>query len=139
MRYLALLAGLMAGPAAAWDFSPEPICTLRLEGPVAVEVTYDARLPEYAIHITRPGGWPEGPVFALRFEGPRGLMISTDRHVVEGETLSVRDSGFGNVLAGLQYNERAVALLGDAAVPFDLSGAGPAVEAFRACPVVPSV
>ena len=75
------------------------------------------------------------PIFAIRFDGPRGLTISTDRHVIldDGATLTVTDRGFGNVLNGLEFNDTATALLGDRAVAFALDGAGPAVRAFRAC------
>lgn len=144
MRYLALMrhlipalatsAALLAGPAFAWEFSTTPICTLSYAKAAQVEVTYDDRLPEYAIHITWPPGWTDAPVFALRFEGPRGGTISTDRHTIEGNTLTVRDKGFGNVLYGLQFNNRAVAVLGDQEVAIDLTGAADPVQEFRGCP-----
>lgn len=126
-------------PAFAWDFSPAPICTLSHTETAQVEVTYDDRLPEYAIHITRPDGWVDAPVFSLRFEGPRGGIISTDRHTIDGNTLTVRDTGFGNVLYGLQFNTRAVAVLGAQEVTIDLSGAADPVQAFRGCPAELSV
>jgi hypothetical protein len=56
----------------------------------------------------------------------------------DGRTLTVTDGGFGNVLDGLALNGTATALAGDTVIPFDLAGARPAVEAFRACGVVPS-
>ncbi len=136
----ALLAALicLAAPAGAWQFSPTPICTLdNLEDAPHVRVTYDGAL--YAIHLSNPAGWPDAPVFALRFEGGDANTISTGRHAVEGDTLTVTDSGFGNVLNGLQFNGRAVALLGETEVPFDLSDAAAAVAAFRTCEVAPSV
>lgn len=141
---LAACAGFLAGPtlvspAAAWEFSPLPICTLSAAQEARVEVTYDASLPEYAIHITWPPGWQGGDVFSLRFEGPRGGTISTDRHVIEGDTLTVRDRGFGNVLYGLQFNTRAVAILGTQEVVIDLAGAADPVQAFRGCPADLSV
>ena len=125
-------------PAMAWEFTPVPICTLFHQDPeVSVRVTYDPASGEYAIHLSREGGWPDAAVFSLRFEGPRGLTISTTRHVIEvgdTRTLTVRDRGFGNVLNGLEFNTRAVAILGDLEVPVMLDGAAPAVEEFRACP-----
>ncbi|MBO6707236.1 MAG: hypothetical protein JJ912_14180, partial [Roseitalea sp.] len=72
---------------------------------------------------------------AMRFDGPIGLTITTDRHIAsdEGRSLTVTDSGFGNVLNGLEFNHTATALLGDRAVPVSLDGAAPAVQDFRAC------
>lgn len=138
MRSAALALTLLATPALAWDFTPAPICTLFHQGEaMSVMVTYDPQIKEYAIHLSREGGWPEAPVFSMRFEGPRGLTISTDRHVIDPadpRTLTVRDRGFGNVLNGLKFNSRAVAVLGDLEVPVLLDGASPAVDEFRACP-----
>ena len=95
-------------------------------------MTYDTRI--YEIRLTRAGGWPEARVFSLRFEGSAGLTIATTRHRVDGETLSVTDTGFGNVLDGLEYNARAVALIGALSVPVDLRGAAEPVARFRDCP-----
>lgn len=138
MRAILLPLCVVATSAQAWDFSPAPICTLFHQGDnMSVEVTFDPRISEYAIHLSREGGWPDTDVFSMRFEGPRGLTISTDRHVVnpvDTRTLTVRDRGFGNVLNGLKFNTRAVAVLGDVEVPVSLEGAAPAVEEFRTCP-----
>lgn len=138
MRTVAIALALLATPANAWDFTPTPICTLFHQGDqMSVMVTYDPGLREYAIHLSREGGWPASALFAMRFEGPRGLTISTDRHVIDPSdprTLSVRDRGFGNVLNGLKFNSRAVAIIGDVEVPVSLDGASPAVDAFRTCP-----
>jgi hypothetical protein len=104
-------------------------------------VTFDPSRPEpYAITLTRPKPWPETDTFGLRFDGPAALTIGTDRHRLSADarTLSVTDTGFGNVLDGLALNSTATALAGDTAIPIDLTGARPAVEAFRACGVVPS-
>lgn len=131
---LALL--LLASPARAWEFTPTPICTLTHDtGEAAVRVTYDPRIPEYAITLTlAEGGWPDAPVFAIRFDGARGLTISTTRHVLSGgAALTVTDRGFGNVLDGLQYNDTATALLGERALPIPLDGAAGPVAEFRAC------
>ncbi|MDJ0821159.1 MAG: excinuclease ABC subunit B [Paracoccaceae bacterium] len=137
---LALLFLLCATPALAWEFRPDPICTISDDAAeVSVRVTYDPVARDYAIHLTRPGGWPAAAVFALRFVGPNGLTISTDRHQIEGDTLSVYDRGFGNVLNGLQFNHTAIALIGDVAQEIDLLGAADPVAAFRNCPASPSV
>ena len=137
MRSLLALLLTASAAAASWEFRADPVCTLSHDGAeVAVEVTWDPRRSEaYAITLTREAPWPAGPVFALRFEGPRGLTISTDRHALGqgGRSLTVTDRGFGNVLNGLEGNGRAVALTGPAAVPFSLDGAAPEVAAFRAC------
>lgn len=127
----------MATPLSAWEFDPVPICTLRNTSDPAVEVTYDGQL--YAIHLTRVGGWPDAPLFAIRFDGPAGMTITTNRHVISGTTLTVTDRGFGNVLSGLEFNRTATALIGDVAVPIDLDGAAGPVQAFRNCDPAPSV
>lgn len=134
MRLILLLACL-ANPVHAWEFTPEPICTIRNDAALSVEITFDGTL--YAIHLTRDAGWPEAAVFSLRFEGAAGLTISTNRHIVDGARLTVTDKGFGNVLNGMQFNAAATALIGDLAVGIDLDGAAPAVMQFRDCPVFP--
>ena len=106
---------------------------------MSVRVTYDPVLRDYAIHLTHPDGWPTAPVFALRFVGANGLTIATDRHEIDGQTLTVRDRGFGNVLNGLQYNHTALALTGGVAQKIDLSGAEAPVAAFRNCLTAPAV
>ena len=122
-----LLAVLAALPARAWEFRATPICELSHETAEArVRVLYDPAIPEYAIEITRGEGWPDGPVFGIRFSGGRELVITTDRHTtLDGDpaTLTVRDRGFGNVLNGLEFNDTATAFLGDTALSFPLRGA----------------
>lgn len=141
MRRLAALLACLASPAGAWEFTPLPVCTLSEAGPVSVTVTYDPRQGEpYAITVTADAPWPEAAVFGLRFEGPRGLTISTPRHRLseDGLSLTVTDRGFGNVLDGLEYNLAATALLGDTALRFSLDGAADPVRAFRACATAPT-
>ena len=139
IRSLSLLA-LLAAPASAWEYKETPLCTVTHEEPgLAFEMTYDPGLSEYALHLTlADGAWPQGPVFSLRFEGPAELTISTNRHVIQGATLTVTDRGFGNVLNGLEFNVQAVALIGTSAFPISLEGAAPSIAAFRDCelPVV---
>jgi hypothetical protein len=129
---------VLASPAAAWEFTDVPICTLSHQAPEGqVVVTFDPALPEYAIAVTlAQGTWPTDPVFAITFDGALPLTIRTDRQVLseDGRTLTVRDSGFGNVLDGLEMNSMAVAFLGGTAAHIPLMGAGPAVREFRACP-----
>ncbi len=133
---------LTTAPALAWEARSGRICELVHHGDSAsVRVTYDPAIPEYAIAITPDPPWAQGPFFAMRFDGPRSNTIATDRHVITGDgtTLTVTDSGFGNVLDGLEFNDTATALLGDRSVAVSLDGAGPAVRDFRACAASPSV
>lgn len=128
---------LLASPAAAWEFTPSPVCTLTYsDASVDVVVTFDPAIPEYSITLTTPRPWPQADQFGLTFAGPRGLSIGTDRHVLSDDrfSLTVTDTGFGNVLDGLQFNEQAIGASGDAQVTVDLTDAAPAVAAFRACP-----
>lgn len=135
---LALAFTLLASPAAAWEFSAAPICTLTNTSDAGqVTVTYDASLPEYTITITLPEGtWPEDPTFAMAFAGGMPIGIQTDSHArsADGRSLTVTDSGFGNVLNGLEFNTRAYAASGDTTVGIALDGIGPAIQSFRKCP-----
>lgn len=139
MRALILL---LATPVQAWDFTPTPICTILNDTPgLSIRVTYDpTQAQPYAITLSRPDPWPTTETFGLRFDGPAAMTIGTNRHQLspDGRTLTVTDTGFDNVLDGLALNGTATALAGDAALPFDLTGARPAVEAFRACNLLPS-
>lgn len=141
MRSLIALL-LLAAPARAWEFTAAPVCTILEKTPdLSIRVAYDPSEPEpYAITLTRPEPWPLTETFGLRFDGPMAMTIGTSRHQLspDGRSLTVTDTGFGNVLDGLAYNGTATALAGETAVPFDLTGARPAVEAFRACNVVPT-
>ena len=135
---LAISAMLVGSPGFGWEFTPDPVCTVRheMEGGSLV-MTFDPRRGQaYSIAVTRAGTpWPAAPGSGLAFIGPRGMTISTTRHVLSdgGATLSVSDSGFGNVLNGLEFNETAVALSGTAEIRFPLAGAAPEIRAFRAC------
>lgn len=137
-----LLVILVATPVHAWDFTDIPVCTVFNDAPgLSIRVTYDPSLPEpYAIELTRPDAWPESETFGLRFNGPAAGTIGTTRHRLsdDGRTLTVTDTGFGNVLDGLANNGTATALAGPLQLPVDLTGARPAVEAFRTCGIVPS-
>jgi hypothetical protein len=129
---------LAALPAHAWDFTPTPLCTLtHTEPEAAIKLTYDHATAVYTIAVTLPQGWPDAPAFSMRFDGPRPGIISTTRHRTEGTTLTVSDSGFGNVLDGLQFNTTATAFTSTAAVTVSLDGAAEPVERFRACATAP--
>lgn len=136
-----LLALLVASPAHAWEFRPDPVCTLsHATAEASVTVTWDPRQTEpYAIRIDLAEPWPGAPVFAIDYAGRRPLTISTSRHRLDdgGRSLTVTDRGFGNVLDGLEFNETATAILGDERVPFPLADAAEPVRAFRACTEAP--
>lgn len=126
-----LAAGLLVAEAHAWMFEPDPICTVRHQSDDLVfQMTYDGAI--YRLELTHPDGWPAADVFSLQF-APQGPFISTTQHVINGNSLMVADTGFGNVLNGLQDNLIAIAILGATQRRFDLSGAAPVIAAFRAC------
>jgi hypothetical protein len=137
---IALAFILLTTPAAAWEFSALPICTLSDSSDVGeITVTYDAQITEYTITVTIPDGtWPDASTFAMAFAGDRPISIQTDRYALgsDGRSLTVKDRGFGNVLNGLEFNSRAYAVLGETTVGFSLNGIGPAISAFRACPAM---
>ena len=141
MRILIALLALSTS-AAAWEFTPGAVCLLTHTEPgVAVALTHDPAGPLYTITITRSQPWPDGPVFSMQFDGPRPIAISTTAQEFSADrrAVRVRDTGFGNVLDGLQFNETARALLGGASEEMSLAGAAEPVEKFRACAVLGSV
>lgn len=129
---------LLASPAAAWEFSASPICTLTdISEAGETTVTYDPAITEYTITITlSEGRWSDDAVFGMAFANNRPISIQTDQHSIspDGRSITVKDRGFGNVLNGLEFNSRAYAILGDQTVGIDLIGIGPAITAFRNCP-----
>ncbi|WP_375255623.1 excinuclease ABC subunit B [Yoonia sp.] len=135
---IALALLLLATPAAAWEFSANPICTLTDRSEKAtMTVTYDPEIAEYAITVTLADDtWPTGSTFGMAFASDRPINIQTDRFTLsdEGRSLTVKDRGFSNVLDGLEFNARAYAILGDMTVGFSLDGIETAIEAFRSCP-----
>jgi hypothetical protein len=137
MRSLIALL-LTALPATAWEFTPNPVCTLdHAQADVAVKLTYDHTTQIYAIAITRAQGWPDAPVFSMRFDGGQPLTISTTRHKIAGNTVTATDTGFGNVLNGLEFNRAATAFTATSAATFSLDGAAEPVERFRNCTTIP--
>ncbi|MEL6409382.1 MAG: hypothetical protein AAFY09_00900 [Pseudomonadota bacterium] len=136
MRTAFVLFVMTAQTAHAWEFTPGIPCRLTHETARAgIELTYDPTGSLYTLTITRDAPWPDEDRFEMRFDGPRGLRIGTDRHALSnnGRSLSVADAGFGNVLDGLQFNDTATAITGDTEVTFPLAGASEPVAAFRAC------
>ncbi|MFC3614630.1 hypothetical protein ACFORG_12725 [Lutimaribacter marinistellae] len=117
------------------------ICTLHHQTDGAeILLTYDPAKPLYTVTVTLGDGrWLVAPWFAMRFDGRNRIDISTPHHSLsaDGSALSVTDTGFGNVLNGLEFNERALAYTPDRAVEFSLQGAAPEVRRFRECKPVP--
>lgn len=141
MRTLILLA-LLPLQAHAWSFTPGLICLLSHETPTAqIELTYDPAAPLYSVTVTTDAPLSDGPIFSMKFIGPSAQTISTNRHTrsADGMSVTVTDTGFGNVLDGLQYNEKATALVGGLEIQFNLDGAAQPTAAFRACEVAAGV
>ena len=137
MRILISALILLTTPAYAWEFTAAPICTLsHTTAEVEVRVTYDPRVPIYAIKLTRRDtAWRPSPTFALQFDGPRALTISTNRHNLSSANtaLTASDRGFSNVLDGLEFNTTATAKTASQTLSIPLDGAAAPVAAFRAC------
>ena len=139
MRLFVLLA-LTAVPAHAWEFTADPICTISHQTETAhVSVTYDpSQALPYSIAVRLiDGTWPQLSPYAIRFDGPNGFMITTDRHQLSDDksTVIASDTGFGNVLDGLEKNMIAAPQLGNTAVAIPLGDAPVAVRKFRDCTV----
>lgn len=129
-------------PAFAWEFTSGLPCVLTHETEQAqIELTYDPIAPLYTVTVTLSEPWPEARLFEMRFDGPQGRRIGTDRHRLSnnGRSLTVEDRGFGNVLDGLQFNFTATAIAGDSNVSFSLENAAKAVAEFRNCEIAPQV
>lgn len=138
---LALLLCCLATPALSWVTRTEGnVCILEHDAAtVDLRLSYDPVQPLYTIALTRGEAWARAGSFALRFDGIRAVTISTTRHILDDadRRLSVSDTGFGNVLDGLQFNDSATAVLGVDEITVDLTGAAPAVAAFRDCTNAP--
>lgn len=144
MRSLALallLSCVSANAAFAWAFAQTEVCTVTHDGAdMSVVLTFDPAAIVYTITLIRPDTiWPESDNFRLRFDGPRPLIIGTDRHERsdDGRRLSVSDSGFGNVLDGIQFNGAMIAIAGEDEIGLSTADSGEAMQAFRACPATP--
>ena len=134
---LTVLAIALPTCALAWEFSPSPLCTLSHQSDGAhVQVTYDPRIPEYRMLLTlQKGSWALSKTFGVAFHGDRPLTIGTDRHEIDDGTLTVSDTGFGNVLNGLEFNQVAIAFTTSQSIELSLTGAAPEVRKFRSCAV----
>jgi hypothetical protein len=138
-RFFALLMLLIPLPASAWEFTPDPVCTLSNENSAArVVITYTPENGLYALSLTRrSGAWQASPRFGIAFSGGIGLTIGTARHQIDGARLTVTDRGFGNVLNGLEINSLARAFTDSQSLDIPLVGAPGPVRAFRACTETP--
>lgn len=137
--YLLLLVSAL--PVQAWEFFPGTPCRLTHEtSEVSVELTYDPTVPVYSISLTQPIAFAPAHIFSMQFQGRAPIGISTGQHQISnaGRTLTVVDSGFGNVLNGLQFNDRVTATLDDQNITIPLTGAYDPVAAFRECDVLPA-
>lgn len=134
MRFLFLLL-LSPVPAFSWEFSRDPVCRLHHQSPSAqIDISFNSEPTRYQLSITLSGlDWNAAPSFGIFFDGGKSLTIGTDRHIINGDTLSVVDSGFGNVLNGLEFNQVATAFTSSHVVTFNLEGAADAVRQFRDC------
>lgn len=135
---IAAAFALLTSPAAAWEFSPDPICTLfHQQGEAEVIVTYDAAVPLYTLTVTLPSDqrWAEGS-FRIDFAGGMPPQIGTTRQIVSEDrrTLLVADRGFGNVLDGLGSAVIADMRIGRSGSAIELDGIDAPLAAFRACP-----
>ena len=137
MRALLIPFALLAAPATAWEATTGDICTLTHETAEAhIHLTYDPSKPLYTLAITQKSApWQPTPWFAMRFLGPNEIVISTPQHALSdsNQTLNVADSGFSNVLDGLQFNATALAFTELQTVEISLAGAAPEVQKFRTC------
>lgn len=135
MRLIFLLL-LLPFPAQAWTFTPGLICLLEHETDTAkIALTFDPAPPRYTVTVTSAARLPAAPYFSMKFIGPAGQTISTNRHVLsdDSRSVTVADTGFGNVLDGLQFNDTAQAILGSTTVAFPLEDAAGSVAQFRKC------
>jgi hypothetical protein len=139
-----VLAICFATPTFAWEYTPSPVCTVSHETEQAeLALTYDRRSDgPYAIEITqKEKPWARSPLFVMRFDGPRPNVISTNRHSLGADDLSltVTDRGFGNVLDGIEFNFLATAKSGETVLYFQLEGAADAMRRFRVCVASPEI
>lgn len=102
------------------------------------DITYDPATALYALALTLDGAhWAPSPHFGMAFSGGAALTIGTAQHRIDGPRLTVSDTGFGNVLGGLEFNSTVRAFTAQDAAEFSLEGAAAPVQAFRACAQTP--
>jgi len=146
----AALCLALTSPAAAWEFTPGQPCLLTHEfhssvanEDISVVLSYDPIAPLYSLSITRSGQFLPAAYFSMTFLlGERPIRIQTTHHSFSADrkTLTVEDSGFGNVLDGMQFNATVMAGLANDLtagagryLEIPLVGAADPVAAFRSC------
>lgn len=133
---------LSSHAALAWEFTSGAPCVLMHEtANITVELTYDPTVSVYSFSLTQKHSFLSAQVFSLQFSGGMPLAISTDRHRIINmkRTVNVTDSGFGNVLNGLQFNHTLTATLGQQSIEIPLANSASKVAAFRDCNIMPAV
>lgn len=136
MHRILLLILLMIEPAVAWESGSGRVCEIVHQSENALlRITFDPAIEEYSLAISLTRSWAAGPIFALRFEGLQSNTITTDQHRITdgGATVVVTDSGFGNVLDGVEFNTTVTAILGEQEVTVLLDGAAQSLREFRRC------
>ena len=127
---------ILTTPAHAWEFTPGVPCLLTHDtGATQIELTYDPRQPLYSITVSQDAAMPDSPFFAMRFDGPRPNTIASARHEMgnNNRSVTVTDTGFGNVLDGLQYNISTTIILAETMLTVSLKDASGPVQLFRDC------
>ena len=128
----------LTAPVSAWEFTETDICTVTHDAAdVTVTLTFDPATDIYDIALALSSAtWGDGSNFRIVFDGPNPIAIGTDRqNINDGRTtLNVSDSGFGNVLDGIQFNRQMTASLGAQSITIPLAGAAEPMVAFRLCP-----
>jgi hypothetical protein len=139
MRALLILSlTLIAGSARAWDFAATPLCTLadRTDRQATV-LQFDPGADQpWSITMTlQDGTWPAAPGLTMAFLGGQELVIGTDRHILSdgARSVTVRDRGFDNVIAGLAQNQVAIATMGDRVMEIPLAGIAGPLQQFLDC------
>lgn len=134
---IVLVCLFLSTPAHSWEATIGDICTLSHDTTEAhIFLTFDPGKPLYTLTVKlKPRTWSVSPWFAMRFDGRNSIEIVTTRHVLSQDKfeLTASDTGFGNVMDGLEYNETALAFTRNQVVQFPLDGAAPEVRAFREC------
>jgi hypothetical protein len=134
---LVLACLFLSTPAHSWEATIGDICTLSHDTDAAhVLLTFDPGRPLYTLTVKlKSRTWSVSPWFAMRFDGGNPIEIATARHILSQDRfeLTASDTGFGNVLDGLEYNETALAFTQTQVVQLPLDGAAPKVRAFREC------
>lgn len=134
---LTLITFFCASAAQAWVYDGRADCSVRHQtDKLGILLSYAPQTGLYSIAITRwDKAWAGGNRFSMKFDGPKPIFITTDRHELAQNktTVIASDTGFGNVLDGLEFNFVAAAQLGRERVTIPLKGAKSEIAKFREC------